>query len=375
LLWFFPFMHARTSAESLGTSFFYIGICIFCLKSRDFSPTTTKKSQELSWQTALLVGVLFGLSFVIRYQIGLMLVGLGLWTFLIQPLPWKTYLGICLGGITAIGAGLICERIGYGEWTFSAFNYFRVNFISEGLAYVSNKEPWWRYFYWCALYLPPLSTLLLIGTTLGCLKKPKHILVWALLPYLVAHCWISAKDLRYLFPILPAVPILCGIAWTSLLPHLILKIKKSKWGNRGWKIFFGFLLAENFALLSFVCLRPACSAIPFYSYLYHNFKNGIELYTTNGDPFEMLDLRLNFYKPKNYAWHWKPSFSEIEKVLLQSSQPIYVYHHGFELPTDTPKLREHCHVIYRALPTWIKYLNVNDWVSRSRPWMLYQCSK
>lgn len=361
LIWFIPFIHARTSGENLGSSFFWIGasLMVLCLEK------AKRRGTEPGRFPLLISGVFFGLAFLVRFQIALLLVGVGLWFIFINRSQMKVLLTTAFSFSGVLGLGVLIDHAGYGAWSFPAWNYFNINLIQDK-ASGFNQEPMWFYFTRCLEYLPPFSSLLLMGSILGCFKKRHHFLIWTILPYFIFHCWISNKDLRFLFPILPISPILVGFG----IPQFSLNLK-----SNFWKGMIKFSVCENLMMLLMVCLRPACSAIPFYSYIYRNFQNGLELYSTKDDPFEMLGLKLNYYLPHNYKSIPKSSMKQIEEKILNSEQPIFVFDDKLEFLDETPELKKYCRERFRILPKWIENFNFNGWLSRSRPWKIYECIK
>ena len=89
----------------------------------------------------------------------------------------------------------------YGNRVLTPLNYFYSNIIlhkAEGY----GINPWW--FYFTEFYskaLPPLSVVLLILFAAGITKNLKKPLVWVILAFILMHCFIAHKELRFLFTI------------------------------------------------------------------------------------------------------------------------------------------------------------------------------
>jgi phosphatidylinositol glycan class B len=47
-------------------------------------------------------------------------------------------------------------------------------------------------------------------------KRPKHLLVWCILPYVIVHSLIAHKELRFLYPLACLVPWMLMEAWRSV---------------------------------------------------------------------------------------------------------------------------------------------------------------
>ena len=73
LFWFYPFLHARTSQESLGISFFLISLGVY-FQIKD----------KLNIKKYLLLGFLLSITFVFRYNLGISLLFIIIWDLLFQ---------------------------------------------------------------------------------------------------------------------------------------------------------------------------------------------------------------------------------------------------------------------------------------------------
>jgi len=112
LLWFAVYNNVRFSSENWSGSIFLIAYSLFFLQ----------KSENRSHY--FLIGFLFGLAFLFRYQVGLLIAGFMLWLFCIQK--GNLFLSILLstGIILSITLGLLIDCWYYGDWTLTAWNYF-----------------------------------------------------------------------------------------------------------------------------------------------------------------------------------------------------------------------------------------------------------
>lgn len=361
LIWFFPFIHARTSGENLGSSLFWMGACLIAFSLEKAKRKPIELTQFPFWVS----GILFGLAFLVRFQTILLCVGLGLWCIFLARLKIKYLIATLFGFLMAFGLGVVLDRLGYGTWTFTAWNYFNVNVIQDQMSQFSQRSAWF-YVIRSIVTLPPLSSLLFFGAMVGCFKKRSHFLVWTIFPYCVFHSYISNRDLRFLFPILPIVPILVAFGCS----HLSLNFK-----SKFWSRVIQFSICENLVALMLVSTISACSAISFYSYIYKNFPNGLNLYTLNGDPYEMVRLKLNYYKPAHYQYIWKSSIQEIQEAILSSTHPILFFDSDRTLLDHTPELKKVCRERFRIFPKWFDQLKwIKGWSGQGL-WTLYECSQ
>jgi phosphatidylinositol glycan class B len=196
LLWFFPYIHVRTSSENLAGILLSWGL-LGMLQGR--SPVRN--------------GIFFGFAFLARYQIAVGLAGLGIALLFRTGRLNKSHLAL-LGGFTLpVVLGVLLDRIGYGNWVLSPYLYFKVNLV-DGVAARYNPYPWWMYFRWILELNPLVSVPLFIGS-LGFFKKSKEEDGWILSSFMVSffalHCLITNKEYRFLFPILNWIPFMALI--------------------------------------------------------------------------------------------------------------------------------------------------------------------
>ncbi|MBU6376519.1 MAG: hypothetical protein KGQ59_11025, partial [Bdellovibrionales bacterium] len=203
LTWFLPFQHARFSAEALSGAVFFTAVAVIAIEQ-------DKPYRLLSW---LLSGFLLGISFQFRYQVGFLIVGLLAW-ILIRKNPGSRRLShLFIGLFLALGVGALADHWLYGEWSLTPWNFFRVNLI-EGKAAQFGVSPWWDYFrlLFLNLFLPPLSLAYLYLFFVGLGSKRAEPLLWSIVPFFVVHCLIGHKELRFLYPLASAFPLVLVLA-------------------------------------------------------------------------------------------------------------------------------------------------------------------
>ena len=91
----------------------------------------------------------------------------------------------------------------------------------------------------------PIGALLLLAFVLLILLRPKHILVWVLLPFLIVHSILPVKELRFLFPLAPLMPWLLITAWEALHERWPRTMARTFW----MQLLFPFAAVNALALL------------------------------------------------------------------------------------------------------------------------------
>jgi phosphatidylinositol glycan class B len=122
LLWFMPFQHVRFCSETWSGLAFFMGLALLwpAVRDRDQNAVTPD----------LAIGLLFGASFLFRYQAGIWVAALFLWLLIRRHNQAPRLIRLATGSLLAIGVGVLIDRWFYGAWTLTAWNYLKLNLIS-----------------------------------------------------------------------------------------------------------------------------------------------------------------------------------------------------------------------------------------------------
>ena len=192
LLWFFPYIHVRTSSENLSGIFLSFALLTLVKNTNFFR-----------------AGLLFGFAFLARYQIALGLVGLGGALLLADHGIRKKHWVLLLGFLVPVGIGALLDRWGYGNWVFTPYQYFKVNLV-EHVADHYNPYPWYQYFLWIAQLNPFISLPLFYGLLRFSFQNLKRnnfdVFTAFTASFFILHCFITNKEYRFLLPVMNFVP-------------------------------------------------------------------------------------------------------------------------------------------------------------------------
>ena len=301
LLWFIPYLNVRFSSENWSGQLFFLGLLCFLLK------------KEPPVLALFISGVFMGLSYACRFQSALFAAGFFFWLLFIYRAGFKKMFSWLLGITIAVLLSAVCDRWFYGEWTFTAYNYFHVNLL-EGKASEFGTRPFWFYFAFVALHGMPFFGLLIAGCFFYFwAKNSRSVFTWVTLGFFIVHSIIAHKEMRFLFPLLPAVPFIVISAWKKLT------------GNPGWQRFFlskGWEIYTWAFIIFSICtallnsLKPADIHVPLYNYIYHKAGDTGAVFVVGGsDPFKPMDYpEINFYRGKGQAYR-----------MFDSEQPMRQY--------------------------------------------------
>ncbi len=347
--WYLPYIHARHSAEGLGGSLFMIGLASFLSK------------KESRWE-ALEVGLLFGLSFLMRFHLGFMILFLYLWSLFFDGLKWKRFWLHSLVIVLTISLGVLVDRWGYGEWTFSPWNYVVQN-LFEGKVSNFGVNPWYDYFK--SIFrksFPPLGILTLISFFWLWIKKPKHLLTWISLPFFLVHLLIGHKELRFLFPLVAIIP----FVWV-----LFIEEYKRYWGP-WWKNGFKIVWIFNLLYLLTMAFKPA-----HISHDYFKAVRGLEIPKLHiyGDtnPYFLAKLKVNYFGVVHPKIKMLSDDSDPALILLKNETSWFFSNRGKFF--HKLKQFEQCQLVFSNYPEWLLMFGGRPmkWQTNSKAWTLVKC--
>ncbi len=210
LLPFLPYLFTRTSAEALSAT------CLACAWLAYFpnglEPVVAHRRARP--HSGLLAGFLLGLAFDVRPQTAIFAVGLVVWTLVHDSRPRAWWASLVAGGALAIALLLVIDRWGYGYWVVTPDRYFVVNLL-EGKAASYGTKPVYAYAY--LLLENPFAltaAYALLVMVVAMVKHRRHPLTWSVGAFVIAHCLLTHKEDRFLFPIVPFLAVLIPMAFS-----------------------------------------------------------------------------------------------------------------------------------------------------------------
>ena len=187
---------------------------------------------------AVTAGLLLGTAVIIRFQTGLITIGVITALAVMKEITWLQKYSILAGlivggGITAGVLGSIDLLLGRSYWA-TPITYFRFNLGSSAQFGIS---PWYTYILQLLLFSVPPTTLLLLKPFIQALKQVPMIFCTLVL-FIGVHSMIGHKEDRFIFSILPLyfMPLAYGLVQLHQ-------------GTRLQRLGFYFFLIENTLLL------------------------------------------------------------------------------------------------------------------------------
>lgn len=348
LISYLPFFHARATAENFGINFFIFGLYL----------TLNKK---INFLNVFLAGLLFGASFIFRFQMGVPILFMGIWLW-INQYKFKDFMILSSGIIAFIGISTIIDYWGYGVWTFTPWNYLYQN-IFLGKASGFGVSPFYYYLTKSlAKGVPPLSLIFFTSYLMFWIKKPKHWLTWTMFSFFLIHSTVGHKELRFIFGMGMFLPI--SILWMG--QYLEEKYGTEWFQKKSVKAVISLSLVANFVFMGVSILKPAFSPIKFYKHVYSKVVPIEKMYT-----LRIFKDQLRFYLKKPIDWVPATNLSKVDS-LISGNQDSWFLTNNFQ-DIQLMRGKKECKEDYIAYPDWVFKLNFGNWMKRSKIWALYHC--
>ena len=357
VLWFVPYLGVRFSSENVAAILFFLALTMLW---------KIKEDTKASFTSLFVAGLLLGLTVFVRLQMGFAFVGLAAWLLFVRKLPIKRLLITALGAIVSAGIAICLDRLFYGVWVLTPFEYFSVN-ILQNKAASFGTTPWWDYFWLFFQYaVPPLSIGLLVGFGLGVYKKPKHLLSFVAITMILGHMVVGHKEMRFLFPLIYAFVFL----FCQGMEVIITRYGTKKW----YKPVLSTLVGVNVIMLAMKMFMPAQESVNYYSYIYRfSQKHRIALLAIEKSPYNMdrgEELTMNFYKPRGLNMTILQNERQLDG-LAKNDSVAYLLLSKKIIPSNT--INNHrIERVYSIFPNWLLRFNFFDWQARSNLWVIYR---
>ena len=368
-LWYLPAFHARHSSESLSSSVFYIAASLLFIFT---------EAESLLYYFG--IGLLLGAAFLFRFQVAFLIIGaLGYFWLHCRP-PLSRVLVIKVGILAMIGIGVCIDHWGYGEWTFTPWNYFHYNLVLGHVADVDTQPVWDFFTKSLTETFPALGFLTLCSFVLGWIFRPFHLLTAITFPLYLVHSLIGHKELRFIWPITDAGPFLILLALTAR--HRAGQAWNHIWWSKSGTITRRVLFGINLIALLPTTLLPCWPPARLFAQIYEIKQNELPhssmvILYKDKNPFEILWIPLCYYRPDDTSSSQIDSFATLNEKIISAKEPVWYFQVGFDLPADAGLARERCTLVAQSMPEpvlWIvRWPPLAPITRRVTNWTLYRC--
>lgn len=281
---FIPYLAVRTSSEVFSSCWMLLALAMVWLVDE----------RKKVWFG--IIGVIWGLAFLARFQSGFMFGGYFLWLAFIQKKGAKALSLVAAGFVAANLCGVLLDFWGYDVLTSSAWNYFRIN-ILESKAASFGVDPFWSYIPLTLKELPnPLGALTLLTWVACWVLYPRHLLTWISLAFFLGHSAVGHKEARFLYPLFFLTPAMLSL----LLSHPWWQRQQERIPQVFLRAIFVVLIVVNtLAMLKLVtkAIKPELAAIEAIVADQDESKFSCALWLEKKPVGGTEDLAIHFYVP------------------------------------------------------------------------------
>jgi phosphatidylinositol glycan class B len=360
LPYFVPYLAARLSSESGATTFLVLSLA--ALLPLVAVPGEAQPGRGVSLGRLVVAGAALGLAFEMRYQTGAVAAGLLLWVLVHGRDRWRTLGALLCGMAFPLALGLVVDAWGYGSFEVVPWRYLSVNLI-EGKAASFGTSPLPAYLWFLAGLFPPFGLALLLGLLLFWWRFPRNLLTWATLPFVALHSMIGHKEIRFLFPVLPAAAV-CVILLLAAPPP---DRRWERWASRA----MGFLWLGrvtwglNAAALLLLCLLPSTDNLELQRFFHRHAAEPVR-WVALADPRSFHGAAVPFLWPRPMPpVEVVVDTAGLTAALAGGTGPVIVTAKHPLPPGAEALLAQRGSRIFSSLPPWLARVNLFHWLDRA----------
>jgi len=342
--WANVYYNIHYCSENISGKFFILGFSIL------FLPTNKNILKYI------LSGILLGLAFTARFQIGFLMLGLVTWLIFVHKISVKNLFMLGCGFIlTILVANIYLDHWFYGFWTISAWNYFTQNILMHQINNFGQES--WLYYIYMTMAILPFGPFYVVASILLVMYKRLNVLTWLLFCFIAAHEFIGHKEIRFMVPIFSLMPLAVVYA---------LQIVQDKFNYDvayHWPKAIKAMWSIN-CFLFIVLLIPPTTEIPVWRYIYNAYNTPTTYYflTYGGSD-------IDFYKNRNITSKHIDNIKDIhcdkQSKCLVGLTCMQALENGFPFANK---------IVFSQCPTWIYKINYTNWLGRTAIYNVYDIS-
>lgn len=292
-LWAAPFLRGRFASETWSGALAIAGIC---LALDGVAAWTGRRGRSLVLSAA--AGCVWALAFYCRFQIGFAVAGAAAWLLLVRRPHPSLLLMMGIGLVAGLASNLLIDHWLYGAWVLTPLQYWSQN-VLHGKASLFGTAPWWATALpFLIILIPPFSVPLVGVLLVGVWRCRRHVLVWTVVPFVVAHALVPHKELRFMVPVVGALVPLLALSLDSL-PEGFLNRLLGWCRSRVGRAVMGLALLVNAVALAVLTVVPSPypdDPSPVLRRLWDAGSAGpVRLYSLTRSPYATGVLRSHFY--------------------------------------------------------------------------------
>jgi len=295
-LWFVPIVLMRFTGETWSALLFARGLTLLI-----------DEKQRSPWA----IGAWWGATVIVRPAAAVLPLAAWLWALVVKKEARARLSRMIGGGVVVILASTALDSLCYGTPTMPLWNYLMAALGGQENARFTTL-PWHQYVLFTLKYATiPVGVLLMAALVVLLALNRKHVLVWLIIAFLLAHSIVPIKETRFLFPLAALMPWLLVAAWDTLCRRWPVQMQRKLW----LQLLFPFAAVNLLALLVAMLTPAGNGRIRLAEAMRANF----------GDEPVHVDL-MGDWRQNIPAFYLSPKSTEafVDRVLPDQDKPIHL---------------------------------------------------
>lgn len=331
--WVVPVVSVHFSSETCGT------VCLLLLLAG------VLQNGQPSSRMALWLGIVAALGFEFRYQMAFAYIGIMGWIIVVGRYGWRTWLMAAVGFLSVVALCSALDCWFYGRMVFAPYNYYYMNIV-EHVAAMFGESPWYAYLVILLfMFTIMIGIVVLAAIVMGSVRHYRNPVVWTFWTFLLLHSMISHKEMRFIYPLVPLLPLFVVWSYEMVAPRM----------NRWLRLFVvSVYMVINAGGLLHVMLKPIVyGSVDMMQYLCERAENhpGMRIKALCGsNPFRNSNLDIAFYQ------RTPVTVAPDEETDIREDDDVVVMWQG-DVASQSKARKAGYHEVYRSIPRWQNVLN------------------
>ncbi len=346
-LWFIPLISVRFSSETWSGILFLLAMAIHYHSM----PNTIKP---------YLLGIVLGFSFLFRFQIAFAIVGFVLWLFFIDKQRISYLLKMAVALLIILTFGILIDSWFYQEMVFTPWKYFYTTILDHTAPEFENYK--WYYYVNKLVSYPSyfIGLPLAFAFIILIIYKPRNLLLWCVIPFMLVHSIVPHKEERFLFPVVFLFPAMLIIAYEKLIMLITNKLT-SKILN--YSFIAVFASVNLIGLVAMSQKSAGYGRMEITKYIHDNYKNKLINLTccSWGNPYNPWHgFAVKFYREEKMTENRIDNLCELNDSLFAPNAENLLVIRKFDLKNLECKsmiAKNNFVEVIQSVPKWIQWLN------------------
>jgi phosphatidylinositol glycan class B len=197
------------------------------------------------------------------------------------------------------------------------------------------------------------------------------------IPFIIFHHYFGHKEMRYLFPVIPFIPVMFAMSIDYLVKRF--EFLNGNVFKYAWKFILYTSLLINLVLVLLTITLPASKEAALWQNCFTKYISSdsiLLVYDQDGSGSDTGELELDFYNTNDIPVISINSESEIlDKIIKFPDKQLFYAARKKGRASALASNGISNHLICQALPEWILKININDWTSRASIWQIWEIKK